>query len=206
MTTETTTETTTDAASAGATATSIAWTADVRMLGDRFFLFDIARWAALTGVATSALLAAVFATTGRLDTFAFLLPYLWLVVLGLFAFSWLIAPLLLGNRYAVENRIDATGAHQAIARGRVTRAARGATLAGALASSPTAAGAGLLAEAGSTASIAWRDVRRVRIHERARVLSLQNSWRTVLRLRCADDDRFREVREFVDRRRALALA
>jgi hypothetical protein len=59
-----------------------------------------------------------------------------------------------------------------------------AVILGALSASPGLAGAGLLAMARESVGMSWHEVRRIKVHPQARVISLMDSWHVVVRLYC----------------------
>ena len=61
-----------------------------------------------------------------------------------------------------------------------------ATVAGLLSLNPLVAGSGLLAETQSAVFLSWRDVHKVTVFPRGKVITLSNRWRPVLRLYCID--------------------
>lgn len=62
-----------------------------------------------------------------------------------------------------------------------------AVLGGVLAGRPGVAGAGVLAATREEVGFGWEDIHGVTVYPDARVISLRNHWRTVLRLHCPPD-------------------
>lgn len=106
------------------------------------------------------------------------------IVTAIFAGLFLIATLLLyGNRYHARFAVDAKGAQMEDAgQGRWFRWRL--ILLGVLARQPGAVLGSSAGPSGYGERVAWRDVRRVSIHRRLRVITLSNSWRSLLRLYC----------------------
>ncbi len=183
------------------------WTMRVRLVGDRFFFWDMLRWAFLTGVAVTALLGVVFVSIGRAKTLPFLLAHVWIILAGVLCACFLIALIVFRNRYFVRYRLDQAGVSCALAhdsKSLGSAAGQAAVALGVLTRSPAAAGAGLLAAAGQEHALFWKEIRRIRAYDGARVISLRNSWRTVFRLHCADADSYARVKAVVAARVAAA--
>ncbi len=102
-----------------------------------------------------------------------LLVLLILVMLGFF-----------GNRFPMGFALGPQGAMVVSLSGRGRWGNRLAVVLGALAGKPGVAGAGLLGMAQETTGVAWDEVRRLKIHAPARVISLMDSWHVVMRLYC----------------------
>ena len=172
------------------------WTMRVPMVTDRFFLWDMLRWVALTGLFVSVLASLVFVFVGEAESLPMLLGILWMAVAGLFVFSYLIALVVFRNRYFVQYTVDETGIRHAMtgtSKNLVGTAAIGSVVFGALAGSPGAAGAGLLAASRSAIVVPWSEIRSITEHPTARVLSIRNRWRTLCRLRCPDRPSYERV-------------
>ena len=111
---------------------------------------------------------------------------LWVLgmVAGIFAGLFLIATLLLyGNRYRARFALDAKGAQMEDAgQGRWFRWRL--ILLGVLARQPGAVLGSTSGPSGYGERVSWRDVRRVTVHRRLRVVTLSNSWRSLMRLYC----------------------
>jgi hypothetical protein len=106
---------------------------------------------------------------------------------GVVAALFVIASLLLGNGYDAQFAVGPAGVlYQSGSRGQSV--SRVAILAGVLARSPAAAGAGLIAASREVTAIPWTDVERIQIHRGPRVISLQSKWRTLLRLHCTAEN------------------
>lgn len=163
----------------------ITWDRDVHLLTNRFILWDLARAAVLSAL----LMEAVVAVMGLLAEGELVILPWQAPVLGAAALMVLmaIACLLLGNRVGMWAGVGPAGV--AWASGKRERAVnRGVAAIGLLAGSATAAGAGLLATASETGAVEWRDVHRAIEHPGMRVISIRNSWRTVVRLYCTPDN------------------
>ena len=120
------------------------------------------------------------------------------LVAGILAALFLIATLLIyGNRYRARFVVDAGGAQMEDAgQGRRFRWVMAAL--GVLARQPGAVFSTTAGPSGYGERISWREVRRVTVHRRLRVVTLSNSWRSLLRLYCPP--------ELLDQVAALAQA
>jgi hypothetical protein len=111
---------------------------------------------------------------------------LWVLglVAGIFAGLFLIATLLLyGNRYHARFVVDARGVQMEDAgQGRWFKWRM--ILLGVLARQPGAVLGSTSGPSGYAERVSWREVRRVTVHRRLRVVTLSNSWRSMLRLYC----------------------
>lgn len=163
----------------------ITWDRDVPLLTNRFILWDLARAAVISALLMEALVAVMgLLAEGELVILPWQAP-----VLGAGALMVLmaVACLLLGNRVGMWAGVGPAGV--AWASGRREKAVnRGVAVIGALAGSATTAGAGLLATASETGAVEWRDVHRAIEHPARRVISIRNSWRTVVRLYCTPEN------------------
>ncbi|MBI4879202.1 MAG: hypothetical protein HY812_06025 [Planctomycetes bacterium] len=176
------------------------WTMRVRLVGDRFFFWDMLRWAFLTGLAVTVLLAVVFVAVGRAETLPFLLAHVWIILAGVLGACFLIALIVFRNRYFVRYLLDEKGVCCALVHDTASlgsAAGKMAVALGVLTRSPAAAGAGLLAAAGQAHALRWQEIRKIRVYDGPRVISLRNSWRTVFRLHCADADSYAQVKALV---------
>jgi hypothetical protein len=90
----------------------------------------------------------------------------------------------LRNRMAMRFIVDARGVEQLVVDRKAKAAAGAAVVVGAIAGSPGAAGAGLIAQAQSRQSAAWSALASVIYHPRQHAVSLRNSWRTVMIVFC----------------------
>jgi len=101
------------------------------------------------------------------------------IMFGLFVLT----SLLLGNRQGARFTVGPKGVEYH-AEKRERSMNRLVVLVGLLARNPTTAGAGTLAMTRERLFLPWESIHRVVVHRRERVISLHNSWRTVLRLHC----------------------
>jgi len=110
-----------------------------------------------------------------------------LMVGGILLALFFTVGVLMGNRFTMTFVVKpdgvtySSGTHE-------KRWNRAAVLFGALARNATTTGAGLLATSREQGGWKWRELHSARYFPRQRVISLRNSWRTVLRLHCTAED------------------
>ena len=163
---------------------ALTWEYSMPLLTNRFFLWDWLRWAGSSIFLVYALVAVaglVFEQELVLLPWQFPALALGLVLLGTFIFL-----LIFGNRYDTTFTLDDQGAYlRSGSRGRkVNRILLFLAL---LSGRPGTIGSAMLAEAGQDVSIEWKDVRKVDVPPRQRVVSLADSWHTAARLYCPPD-------------------
>ncbi|MCW5852642.1 MAG: hypothetical protein KIT87_21400 [Anaerolineae bacterium] len=160
------------------------WDYAIPVATNRFILRDMVVVFGLSMV----ILQAILALMGLiLDGEALWLPLsFWALIAGILVVLFGLASLVLLNRVQAHFSLDTERAEVRMGR-RERRLNRLATGLGFLAGKPGLAGAGLLAEAQETQAIEWKDVYTVKVHPKQRVISLHNSWRTVMRLYCSPE-------------------
>ena len=164
---------------------TIEWTYRIPLLTSRFMLYDFAKVIVIS-VAIMYLLVAVMGwfIDGE---FVWLPPQVFLITGGAMAALFVIACLLLGNRFTTTFRVGPDGV--AYASGSKERKwNRLAIIAGLLGGSMTATGAGLIASSQEEGGFVWADVHRANEYPGPRVITLRNSWRAVLRLHCTPEN------------------
>ncbi|GAB4281597.1 MAG: hypothetical protein Kow0067_01100 [Coriobacteriia bacterium] len=163
----------------------IVWRMRLSLLGDPLLLLDLLR-VALISVAAMYVLVALMGLLAEGGP-VLLPPIVGVMAFGALAGLFLIAMLLMGNRYEMTFTVGPDGVGWEM--GRRERALNRVTVvAGALARSPGTAGAGLLARANERGLLRWRDIHAVRAFPSRRVLSVRNSWRTVVRVHCTPEN------------------
>jgi len=179
----------------------LAWDATVPMVGDRFFMWDMAKlWAISCSflLILSLVLAAVEQSIHMLK-FSLIVPPLTFV--GFYIFSLLIALVFFLNKYYVQTVISERGVKFELVRwtGKLSKAvAAGNIVIGLLKNSPTAVGAGVLANVQRVVFMKWPEIRKVTFFPGQRVMTLSNSWRPVVRLHCPDDEIYEKVRVLLE--------
>lgn len=160
------------------------WTYDIPLLTSRFMVWDFVR-VILLSVTAMYLIVAVGGLIVEQELII-LPPFVFLLVTGIMFGLFALTALLLGNRQRARFIVSAKGVeYRAEKRERAIN--RLAILAGLLTLNPTAAGAGTLAMTREKLFVPWDAIERVVVHSRPRVISLRNSWRTVLRLHCTPE-------------------
>lgn len=171
----------------------IEWQYRVPLLTNRFMLWDFARVITISLVVMYLLVALI---GWLVDGEAVLLPWQMLLITGgIMTAAFTLACLLLGNRFAMLFGVGPAGVGYASG-SRERKWNRAAVLAGVLGGSSSATGAGLIASSQEEGGWVWADIRRAVEHPRARVITLRNSWRTVLRLYCTPEN-YEQVRAMV---------
>jgi hypothetical protein len=174
--------------------TTLTWRYDIPLLTSRFIVWDFAR---VVLIAVLVMYALVFATGWLLDGEAVVLPpQVGAITLGILAGLFVLACLLLGNRHGARFTLTDGGVgYEAEARERRFNVL--VAVLGVVAGNPTAAGAGLMARGQESLFISWRDVEELRVYERAHVIAVRNSWRTVIRLHCPVE-LFEQISDFAE--------
>lgn len=171
------------------------WEYPMPLLTNRFFLLDWLRWVAISIALTYAFIALaglVFAQELIIMPWELAAVFLGLILLGTLVFL-----LIFGNRYDATYTLDETGiGARTGSKGRKVN--RVLFLLSLLSGKPGPVGAAMLAESGQDVQIDWSDIRKIEPHPAQRVISICNSWRTVVRLYCPPDlfdEVLRRVRE-----------
>ena len=178
----------------------MSWVAAVRMVGDRFFMWDMAKLWGLASVFLAVLLLGIglIQESPYAVRLAVIVPA-WTFV-GFYILSVLIALVFFLNKYYVQYVIADEGVRSDLARwtGKMSRAvAAGNLILGVLQTSSIAAGVGLLADTQRSVFMPWSKIRKITPFPSVRVITLSNSWRPVVRLHCPTDDIFREVTDLL---------
>ncbi len=178
----------------GTDSSEIEWVYDIPLLTSRFMLWDVARVALMS-------VGAMYVLVGGCGLIVeqeliILPPLVFLITLGIILALFVLVSLMMGNRHRARFAVGPVGVEYRAER-RERAINRVAIVVGLLARSPSAAGAGVLAATRERLEVPWADVHRVVVHPRQRVISLRNSWRTVLRLHCPPE-LFDQVRDAVD--------
>ena len=179
----------------------LAWDAAVPMVGDRFFMWDMAK---LWGISCGFLfilmlvLAAVEQSVHGFR-FAFIIPAC--MFGGFYILSMLIALIFYLNKYYSRTVFDEKGVTSELVKwsGKLSKAvAAGNIVLGLIKGSPTAVGAGLLADVQRSVFVSYRDIRKVTFFPGIRVMTVSNSWRPVLRLHCPTAEVYEKARELLE--------
>ena len=160
---------------------TLAWEYTLRLATNPFLWWDFFR---VVGVCLLIMELLVFLMSVIVGDPIWLPLWVLGLVAGIFAGLFLIATLLLyGNRYHARFALDAKGAQMEDAgQGRWFKWRL--ILLGFLARQPGAVLGSTDGPSGYGERLSWREVRRVTVHRRLRVVTLNNSWRSLLRLYC----------------------
>lgn len=179
--------------SAQAEPATIEWSYRVPLLTSRFMLWDFLR---VTLLSVLGMYLAVFLMGLIAEGELIVLPLqVFAIVTGIMLVLFVLASLLLGNHVPMKFSVRTDG----VAYGMGPRQKglnRATVILGALSASPTTAGAGLLAASREQGGWTWSELHKARYFDGPRVISLRNSWRTVLRLHCTPEN-YEQVRDIV---------
>jgi hypothetical protein len=165
----------------------IEWRTDVSLLGQPTMLWNFAKVIVLSVLLMGSLLSFLVAMNGDFDMIPGMLGLTGAVGGGFAVLMLLVILVVFRNRMAMAYRVDAACARMVQIDRRAKVGTKAAIILGALSGSPSAVGAGLLAETQATQNVAWSAVRKVRCSPRWRTVQLANSWRTVLILYCTPE-------------------
>ena len=160
------------------------WDADMPLLNNRFFLYDMAKLLFWTGLIGGLIFGGIALAAGGAKSLGPLMTMLGLILLGFLFLFVMISLLFFGNGYRVRYLMTAQGIGWESLGRRGKVASRLAVVAGALAGNASVAGAGLLAAASESGLLAWKDVRTIKAYPAIGVISIMNSWRVVVRIYC----------------------
>jgi len=165
-----------------------AWTAEMPLLTNRFFLYDALKLFFWTAISIFVLLFVTFALGGSLEHLPPILEMFGIILAVLVVLFALIALVFFGNHYPMAFRITPRGIGWMTLSRRARAADRVAIVAGILSGNPGAAGAGMIAASQESGWLQWGQLCRVKKHPDVRVISLMNTWRVVIRLYCTPEN------------------
>lgn len=168
----------------------ITWEKEFSLITNRFVLKDLFRIVFITLVLFQAILILVTFVAG--ETVADVIMPLY-VDLGIFvgmSLLFLFAMVILGNRYNAEFTVDESGI--SFKSGQREKKINRIVLLLQLLTKPTMSGSGFLAVSGESGNYEWGEIYKIISHEKLKVIEVKNSWRTVTRLYCTDEN-FEEV-------------
>jgi len=179
------------------------WDTAVPMVGDRFFMWDMAK---LWGISCS-FLVVLIAITGLVEGSSYTLRMALIVPAIMFAVFFLlsmgVALVVFFNKYYVQTIVTEDGITSNLVKwsGKISKAvAAGNLVVGVLKASPLAVGSGLLADAQRSTFISWKDIRKVTTFPGPRVMTISNSWRPVFRLHCPTAEIYERALHLVEER------
>ncbi len=173
----------------------LSWEAELPLLTRAMFR----QWsgAMLATVLLMALiLVPIFAVQGEWKALPMLLSVLMAVSLGLWLLGFLVVGLVFRGRMRVRYTLTDRGVLQETLDRTIRGASRLAIVAGVLARSPQLVGSGLIAKSREAEAIEWPRVARADDDPEHHVITLRNSWRTLLWIQCLPENHGR-VREYI---------
>jgi hypothetical protein len=162
----------------------ISWEFSVPLLTDQFIMYDLLKVWGFSSLFLGLVMAGIAVHERNWRTFADMAPLVGAVSAGLLVLLILVMLGFFGNRFPMGFALGPQGAMVTSLSGRGRWGNRLAVVLGALAGKPGVAGAGLLGMSRETTGVAWDEVRRLKIHGPARVISLMDGWHVVMRLYC----------------------
>lgn len=160
---------------------TLSWEYALPLATNPFMWWDFLRVVAVSLIVMELLVFAMSLIAG--DPFFLPLRILALVAGILAALFGLTTTLVYGNRYRARFVIDERGAQMEDA-GQGRRFKWVMVALGLAAGRPGVAIGATSGPSGYGERVSWRDVRRITVHRRLRVITLSNSWRSLLRLYC----------------------
>jgi len=171
-------------ASAGPSGETITWEQDISLLTNPVILRQTLLVCGGAGLLMAFILTFVFATSGEFHSILPMLGISAAAAAGLGVLMVLVMLVVFGNRTRVRFTVDDRGILWETVDPRALGTARLALLAGVLGRSPTTAGAAAVAMARQSEWVAWTDVDAVEMNPGRHLLTLRNSWRTVMMIAC----------------------
>ena len=159
----------------------LSWEYDIPLLTNRYMLWDFARLFVVTFVLADVIL--LVATGFEYESVIPLSGLCACIFLALFV----LVSVLLGNHVRSKFILDTDGVGSSTSR-RMSKLNTATIVIGALTGSATATGAGLLASVMEQSYFSWWRIKKVTVDRSRRVLSFQNSWRTLQRVYCHEDN------------------
>ena len=166
---------------------AIVWEADLPLFSRRM-LGQWARAIMLTALVMLIILGTVFAAQGEGDGFPAMLAIIAAVTTGLWLLGLLIMAVLFRGRFRVRYTLSDKGLRYET----IDKVAKGANTAaivvGALARSPQALGAGLIAKSQETMEVRWTGAFKAQYDPARRHLTLRNAWRPLMWVQCTPEN------------------
>lgn len=166
----------------------VTWDLAFPLLTNRFFMWDMTKVWLITYGIVGALLSVMCLLADNAKIVPMLLGVMGIIIGSLLVLSFIIVLIMFARGWPTRFTVAPNG----VRADTISRAAlntnRAVTLIGLLAGSSLTAGAGLLATAQESINIPWTRVRRITEYPGPRVITLSNSWRTVVRLYCTPED------------------
>jgi hypothetical protein len=162
----------------------LSWETDIPIATHPVMLTNFGLLFAVTGALIGALLAFIFAMTGRGVAIPSMIEWTASLTASAYLLALLVSMIVYGNRLNICFSLDATGAQAEVTDKRPRIAARAVAAFSWVADRFGIAGSGLIAETSSRQQIAWDDVAGAHFHPLWRTISLSNGWHIALILFC----------------------
>ena len=175
---------------------SVKWQTSFSLLTNRFFIYDLFKLLLIMFVVMNGIFFVIFAINGDLRDFTGILKLTSALLMFFLILIILICLFWFRNRFYARFSVSQEGAKAEVYRKRDKAVHRAAAVIGALAGSPSTAGAGLLAMSGESVGISWEDVCKIKEYPVQKVITLMNNWRVVVRLYCTNEN-YDEIAEAV---------
>jgi len=167
---------------------ALSWETDIPIGTHPVMLTNFGLLFAVTGALIGALLAFIFAMTGRGDAIPPMVEWTASLTASAYLLALLISMLVYGNSLNICFSLDAAGAQAEVTDKRPRIAARAVAVFSWVADRFGLAGSGLIAETSSRQQIAWDDVADAHFHPLWRTISLSNGWHIALILFCTSEN------------------
>jgi hypothetical protein len=179
------------------TGNAVTWEFRIPLVNNPHIMLDFAKVLGISGLISILLVSAMGFLVGdwEPDVYLEFTKGMLLVVAGLAVLMILIMLIWFGNKFYAVFSVDADGASYNVGR-KQSKVNTAIAIIGALAGKPGVAGAGLLAKSQESGFFGWDMVYKVIYFPNSRVISLKNTWRTVVRLYCTEEN-YEEVRAIV---------
>jgi hypothetical protein len=165
----------------------IVWEAELPLFSRRM----VAQWSmamAVTAAVMALILGTVFVAQQEWDAIRPMLLMISLITAALWGLGFVIMAVVFRGRYRVRYTLSS----KRLVCDTVDRAARTANrmaiVAGALARSPQALGAGLIGVSRESESVSWKGAFRARYEPETRSIYLRNAWRTLMWVQCTPNN------------------
>ncbi len=178
---------------------SISWETSISLLSNPLVMRQTALVVVSAGLFMALLLSFILALTGELSGIPPMLLVSFLATAGLGVLMVLIMLIFFGGRFQVRFTVDDQGALWESVDRRARAANRLGMLAAVLGRSPQAAALGGLAAARAREFVSWEEVSAIERNRPQLMITLRNSWRSVMMLACLPEN-YDHVAEYVERR------
>jgi protein-S-isoprenylcysteine O-methyltransferase Ste14 len=180
------------------------WEKNVPLVTSRFFIYDVIKLSVLTWIAMNLLLFLMFAFLEGIDSYDVNVLMVSGIVIGGFALAiLLIAIVFFGNRIPYRFEVDDKKASMTMVSKKAGTANRLAFWLGLLTGRPSVAGSGAIAASREYVDIKWKETYKARYYPAAKIITLMNSWRGVVRLYCTAEN-FDEIKTYIEKQIAAA--